>query len=158
MDKVQFSDSHGHRWHFVRVYKRDRYGRMVTDNEQVVAENDPDKFKKGVHLKDIHLEKGMQCIDCHAAQDAHGGGDGKLYTQMRDVIAIRCWDCHGTPAKIASSMAGSPSGVPGILMNTLRRSAFACSSCAQRNVVFVSRASSGDTSSETQPSTPAVRS
>jgi hypothetical protein len=108
MDKVQFSDAHGHRWHFVRVYKRDRYGRMLSENDQVVAENDPDKFKKGLHLKDIHLDKGMQCIDCHGAQDAHGGGDGKLYTQMRDVIAIRCWDCHGTPAKIAT---GKTSGL-----------------------------------------------
>ena len=96
MKNVQFSDAHGHRWHFVRVYKRDRYGRMLTEDDKLVADNDPDKFKKALHLKDIHLEKGMQCVDCHGAQDAHGGGDAKLYTQMRDVIAIRCWDCHGT--------------------------------------------------------------
>ena len=102
MKNVQFSDSHGHRWHFVRVYKRDRYGRMLTEDNKLVADDDPDKFKKSLHLKDIHLEKGMQCVDCHGAQDGHGGGDGKLYTQMRDIIAIRCWDCHGTPTQRAT--------------------------------------------------------
>lgn len=99
MNHVQFADAHGHRWHFVRVYKRDRYGRLLDEQDRIVPDSDPDRFKKAVHLKDIHLEKGMQCIDCHGAQDAHGGGDGKLYSQMRDAIAIRCWDCHGTPAK-----------------------------------------------------------
>jgi hypothetical protein len=102
MKNVQFSDAHGHRWHFVRVYKRDRYGRMLTEDDKVVADSDPDRFKKALHLKDIHLEKGMQCVDCHGAQDAHGGADAKLYTQMRDVIAIRCWDCHGTPVARAT--------------------------------------------------------
>ena len=34
----------------------------------------------------------------------------------------------GTPLKIVSSMAGSPSGVPGILMKRLGRNAFAQSS------------------------------
>ena len=64
----------------------------------------------------------------------------------------------GTPAKMASSMAGMPSGVPGILMNRLGRPARACSSLATASVVLVSRASSGDTSSDTKPSTPSVRS
>ena len=36
-----------------------------------------DKFKKAVHLRDIHLEKGMHCADCHFAQDEHG--NGQLY-------------------------------------------------------------------------------
>ena len=64
----------------------------------------------------------------------------------------------GTPAKIASSIAGSPSFVPGILMKRLRRPARAWSSRAAASVVFVSYARSGETSSDTQPSTPAVRS
>jgi hypothetical protein len=36
--------------------------------------DDPDKFAKAVHLKDIHLEKGMQCVDCHFMSDVHGNG------------------------------------------------------------------------------------
>ncbi len=102
MKHIQFGDSHGHRWHFVKVYKRDRYGRMLTEDDKHVADTAPDKFKKALHLQDIHIEKGMQCIDCHGTQDVHGGGDSKLYTQMRDLIAIRCWDCHGTPANRAT--------------------------------------------------------
>jgi hypothetical protein len=108
MKNVQFSDSHGHRWHFVRVYKRDRYGNMLTADDKKVPDSDPDKFKKSLHLKDSHLEKGMHCVDCHGAQDGHGGGDAKIYTQMRDIIAIRCWDCHGTPTKRAT---GKTSGL-----------------------------------------------
>lgn len=102
MKHVQFGDQHGHRWHFVRVYKRDRYGRLLDERDRIILDSDPDRFKKAVHLKDIHLEKGMQCIDCHGTQDSHGGGDAKLYSQMRDAIAIRCWDCHGTPARRAT--------------------------------------------------------
>ena len=64
----------------------------------------------------------------------------------------------GTPAKIASSMAGKPSGVPGILMNRFGRSARANSSFAWASVLAVSCASSGDTSRDTQPSRPLVRS
>ena len=64
----------------------------------------------------------------------------------------------GTPAKIASSMAGRPSGVPGILMKRLGRPARACRSLASASVVLVSCASNGETSSDTQPSTPLVRS
>ncbi len=42
---------------------------------------------------DIHLEKGMHCVDCHFAQDAHG--NGKLYGEARAAIEIHCIDCHG---------------------------------------------------------------
>ncbi|MDX1946762.1 MAG: hypothetical protein SFU86_15280 [Pirellulaceae bacterium] len=47
-----------------------------------------------VHLMDIHLEKGMHCIDCHFVQDVHG--DTKLYGEVRAAIEITCVDCHGT--------------------------------------------------------------
>lgn len=53
-----------------------------------------------VHLLDIHLEKGMHCVDCHFVQDMHG--NGKLYGEVRAAIEIRCEDCHGT----ASNRAG----------------------------------------------------
>ena len=62
----------------------------------------------------------------------------------------------GTPAKIASSMAGRPSRVPGILMKRLGRPARACKSLAAASVLAVSWARSGDTSSDTHPSTPLV--
>src|SRR5213595_2976284 len=61
------------------------------------------------------------------------------------------------PAKTASSMAGSPSLVPGILMRRFGRPARACRVLAAPRVLAVSWASSGDTSSDTQPSPPCVR-
>jgi len=47
-----------------------------------------------VHLKDIHLEKGMHCVDCHFLQDNHGNGN--LYGEPRNAVEIGCVDCHGT--------------------------------------------------------------
>ena len=73
--------------------------------------NDPDKFGKAVHLKDIHLEKGMHCIDCHFEQDSHG--NGKLYGETRNAIEIDCVDCHGTiqqHATLITSGTAAPKG------------------------------------------------
>jgi hypothetical protein len=85
--------------------------------------------------------------------------------RMNALAAARYWSSEnssvtliGTPAKIDSSMAGRPSGVPGILMKTLGLRACACRSLATAIVELVSCASKGETSSETQPSTPQVRS
>ncbi|MBC7853734.1 MAG: hypothetical protein IAF94_09885, partial [Pirellulaceae bacterium] len=50
-----------------------------------------------VHLMDIHLEKGMHCIDCHFNQDNHG--NTKLYGEVRAAIEITCVDCHGSAAE-----------------------------------------------------------
>ncbi len=47
-----------------------------------------------MHLADIHLEKGMHCVDCHFEQDDHG--NGKLYGEPRAAIELDCTDCHGT--------------------------------------------------------------
>lgn len=91
---VQFSDFHAHGWNFTRVYLQDERGRMLDAAGQPIAPDDPLKWLKGVHLRDIHLEKGMSCIDCHTTQDTHG--DGNIYPQMTDYIEIRCVDCHGT--------------------------------------------------------------
>ena len=63
----------------------------------MVSFDDPDLFKKTVHLKDIHLERGMHCVDCHFRQDTHG--TGKLIGDRRAAIEIQCQDCHGTAAR-----------------------------------------------------------
>ena len=52
-----------------------------------------------VHMLDIHLEKGMHCVDCHFIQDVHG--DTKLYGEVRAAIEIQCIDCHGTATQSA---------------------------------------------------------
>ena len=53
-----------------------------------------------VHLKDIHLEMGMHCVDCHFDQDSHG--DGNLYGETRAAVAVDCIDCHGTAEQPAA--------------------------------------------------------
>ena len=48
-------------------------------------------------LMDLHLQKGMHCVDCHFYQDLHG--DGNLYTNNWDAVEIECEDCHGFKQK-----------------------------------------------------------
>ena len=45
-------------------------------------------------MMDIHAEKGMQCVDCHFAQDSHG--NGLIYGEVANAVEIGCKDCHGT--------------------------------------------------------------
>jgi len=91
---TQFADSHGHGWLFRKVFKRDRKGNLLDAQGNIVSPDDPDKFNKAVHLNDIHLERGMHCVDCHFRQDSHG--DGVLYNEPRAAIEINCEDCHGS--------------------------------------------------------------
>jgi hypothetical protein len=57
---------------------------------------------------------------------------------------------------MAASMAGSPSGVPGILINRLGRAARECRYATAAMVLRVSWTRSGDTSRDAHPSTPFV--
>ena len=103
---TQFGDSHGHGWLFRKVYKRDRKGNLLDAEGSIVAADDPKKFEKAVHLNDIHLERGMHCVDCHFRQDSHG--DGNLYNEPRASIEITCEDCHGTIQKKATLFTSGP--------------------------------------------------
>jgi hypothetical protein len=94
LKRTQLADFHGHGWVFRQVFKRDREGNLLDSKNAIVSPDDPDRFKKAVHLNDIHLEKGMQCVDCHFRQDAHG--NGILYNEPRAAIEIGCIDCHGS--------------------------------------------------------------
>jgi hypothetical protein len=94
LKRTQFADFHGHGWMFRQVFKRDREGNLLDAKERTVSPDDPDRFRKAVHLNDIHLEKGMHCVDCHFRQDAHG--NGILYNEPRAAIEISCIDCHGS--------------------------------------------------------------
>jgi hypothetical protein len=66
----------------------------------------PNRDGTPVHLMDIHLEKGMHCVDCHFVQDSHG--NGKLYGEVRAAIEIQCIDCHGTISKYATLRTSGP--------------------------------------------------
>ncbi|MBI3891385.1 MAG: hypothetical protein HY303_07625, partial [Candidatus Wallbacteria bacterium] len=91
---TQFADYNGHGWVYRAIYKQDRKGNLLDGKGARVSHDDPDKFKKAVHLKDIHLEKGMHCVDCHFEKDSHG--NGKLYGEVGNAIEVDCIDCHGT--------------------------------------------------------------
>jgi hypothetical protein len=47
-----------------------------------------------VHYMDVHMEKGMHCVDCHYVQDMHG--NTRLQMEVRAGCEIQCIDCHGT--------------------------------------------------------------
>lgn len=109
--RTQFGDLHGHGWVFRNVYKTDKKGNMVNSRGTKIKEDDPEKFKKGVHLEDIHQAKGMHCSDCHVTNDVHGNGN--LYNEGRAAIQIDCVDCHGTIDKPASLLLTGPSAGTG---------------------------------------------
>ena len=111
LKQTQFADFHSHGWIFRAVFKRDRKGNLLDADDKAVSPDDPDKFAKAVHLKDIHLEKGMQCIDCHFEQDNHGNGN--LYGEPRAAIELDCIDCHGTIEKHATPITSGPAAPPG---------------------------------------------
>lgn len=108
---TQFADFHGHGWVYRGVYAHDRKGNWLDKDGKKISFDDPDRFGKAVHLADIHLEKGMQCIDCHFAQDNHG--NGKLYGEPRAAVEIDCTDCHGTIKELASLITSGPAAPSG---------------------------------------------
>ena len=108
---TQFADFHGHGWVYRGVYAHDRKGNWLDKSGARIDFDDPDRFGKAVHLADIHLEKGMQCNDCHFAQDNHG--NGKIYSEPRAAVEIDCTDCHGTISERASLITSGPAAPPG---------------------------------------------
>lgn len=108
---TQFSDYHGHGWNFRAVFKRDRKGTLLDAEDKPVADDDPAKFKKAVHLKSIHLEKGMHCVDCHFARDAHGTGE--LHQEVAAAVEVECADCHGTAERYPRLRTSGPAAPAG---------------------------------------------
>jgi len=122
---TQFADYHGHGWNFRAIYKRDREGNLLDADGNIVAPDDPEKFRKAgmpefvkpgvqkgkaVHLMDIHAEKGMQCADCHFAQDNHG--NGFIHGEVANAVEIGCKDCHGTARAYPTLLTSGPAAPP----------------------------------------------
>jgi hypothetical protein len=108
---TQFADYHGHGWNFRAVFKRDRHGTLLDAASHPVSDTDPEKFQKAVQLSSIHMDKGMQCVDCHFAQDAHG--NGYLYGEVAAAVEIDCIDCHGTIRAVPTLRTSGPAAPPG---------------------------------------------
>ncbi len=111
MEHTQFADYHGHGWNFRAVFKKDRKGRLLDDEGNVVDHDDPDKFDKATHMSSIHADKGMHCVDCHFGQDTHG--NGHIYGEVAQAIEIECSDCHGTAERYPSLVTSGPAAQPG---------------------------------------------
>jgi hypothetical protein len=108
---TQFADYHGHGWNFRAVYKRDRKGTLLDAQGRAIADDDPRKFKKAVHLSSIHVDKGMHCVDCHFGQDNHGSGH--IVGEVAQAIEIECQDCHGTADRLPTLFTSGPAAPPG---------------------------------------------
>ncbi|MSR30835.1 MAG: hypothetical protein EXR99_04940 [Gemmataceae bacterium] len=68
-----------------------------------------------MHLVDIHVEKGLHCVDCHYLQDNHG--NGRLQMEVRAAIEVACVDCHGNytqRARLRTSGVASYSSNPDV--------------------------------------------
>jgi hypothetical protein len=108
---TQFADYHGHGWNFRAIYKRDRKGNLLDDQNNIIPAGDPQKFKKAVHLDSIHVDFGLQCVDCHFTQDNHGSGH--IYGEVQAAIEITCADCHGTATRYPDLKTHGPAAPPG---------------------------------------------
>jgi hypothetical protein len=123
---TQFADYHGHGWNFRAIYKRDREGNLLDADGKIVSPDDPEKFRKNgmpefvdvgeqkgkaIHMMDIHAEKGLQCADCHFAQDSHGSG--LIYGEVANAVEIGCKDCHGTADEYPTLLTSGPAARPG---------------------------------------------
>jgi hypothetical protein len=111
LNDTQFADYHGHGWNFRAVQKRDLEGNLLDADGNIVANDDPLKFQKAVHLSSIHVDKGMHCVDCHFSQDSHG--NGHLYGEVASAVEIECKDCHGTAQSYPDLRTSGPASPPG---------------------------------------------
>jgi hypothetical protein len=74
-------------------------GMMESDGYGTPFRTDGSKQPKlhGKHYnylqKELHLEAGMHCVDCHTLNDIHG--DGNIYSKREQAVEIECTDCHG---------------------------------------------------------------
>jgi len=111
MKDTQFADYHGHGWNFRAVHKRDRKGNLLDAGGKIVDDEDPHKFEKAVHLSSIHVDVGMQCVDCHFSQDNHG--NGHIHGEVAAAVEIDCADCHGTTRAYPDLRTSGPAALAG---------------------------------------------
>lgn len=111
LKNTQFADYHGHGWNFRAIFKKDSEGNLLDEAGKKVSHDDPKKFDKAVHMMDIHAQGGMQCSDCHFAQDSHG--DGHIYGEVAQAVEIMCKDCHGSATKKATLKTSGPAAPEG---------------------------------------------
>ncbi|KLI64494.1 multiheme c-type cytochrome [Aurantiacibacter marinus] len=140
LEDTQFADYHGHGWTFRGIFRRDREGNLVDEDGEIIrppeetdtpedAARHEDRWRQrfrrdgeeqfvqpgtnpgeAVHLMSIHAEAGMQCADCHYAQDSHG--NGLIYGEVANAVEIGCKDCHGTADDYPTLRTSGPAAPP----------------------------------------------
>jgi len=119
LETTKFADFHGHGWVYRAAFKHDRKGNLLDANGNIIPFDDPQLKDKRVQLADIHMDKGMHCIDCHFRQDNHG--DTHLYGEPRAAVEIDCIDCHGSIEHKATLMtSGFAAQTPGFPLEAYR--------------------------------------
>jgi hypothetical protein len=91
-----------------RMKEHHKTDKSTTSDAAVKAEAKVNCDRKGlpVHMMDIHMEKGMHCVDCHFSQDMHG--NNRLHQEVRAATEIACIDCHGTSTQYTTLKTSGP--------------------------------------------------
>ena len=100
----------------------DAAGKVITPVSRAKAEKACEPCHGAPDPKDIdvHVRRGMTCLDCHTAREIHG--DGKLYDSawQEGAMQTRCENCHKDVSKSRS--------------HTVHRGKVDCSACHTREV------------------------
>lgn len=79
------------------------------------------KTDKAQGHEDVHVQAGMQCMDCHTAADVHGDGTEYMSMKQPGAVAPRCENCH--------------EHVSGNASHTAHHGTLDCKACHVRQVV-----------------------
>jgi hypothetical protein len=105
-----------------------------------------------VHLASIHMDVGMQCVDCHFSQDNHG--NGHIYGEVAAAVEIGCKDCHGTVDKYPNCYTSGPAALRRHRLTLLRtpdgRRRFEWREASSTSARWSTRSSSGSQPGEGQ--------
>jgi len=105
---TQFADYHGHGWNFRTVYSRNRHGDLLDKDGGPIPDDEAHR-KDRVPLASAHMDRGMQCSDCHFSQDNHG--NGYIYGEVASAVEIDCKDCHGTVSSYPNLHTSGPAAI-----------------------------------------------
>ncbi len=78
------------------------------------------KIDKEANTTDVHVAKGMTCMDCHTSREIHG--DGTVYKSMKEpgAMDVKCERCHDS----------LPKSVP----HTIHGNKLSCNACHVRHI------------------------
>ena len=90
LQHTQFADFHGHGWIFRAVFKHDRKGNLLDEDDKTVAFDDPDKFGKAVHLKTSISKKACTASTATSSRTATATANStaKRATRSKSIASI----------------------------------------------------------------------